>query len=129
MKTLEQTIEFNFLATNTINSKEKETKCIYAIKRVKKNCVDKIVNDYSEKQDAILNKYAATGEHGEALRNENGTYILSKENERKATKELKDLWEIEKGVEYEITPYIATSLEGHDFSETELEILQGFVVE
>lgn len=128
-KTLEQNLDFKFAVDFLWTKVEKETKLLYACGKVLKKGVQKIIDDFSEKQNDILNKYAATGEHGEILKDAEGRHILSRENEAKSKKELKELYEREKGVEYEVEPYIATSLEGHDLSQSQMEVLDGFVLE
>lgn len=132
-KTLEQIVEFNAVAKQHKQMIEekgiRETKFTWACDKVSRVSTNKILDDYAEKQDNILRKYALEGRDGEILRNENGSYKLSKRGDEQATKELKNLWSEEREKTYEVTPYIATSLEGHDLTEIEKEILQGFVIE
>lgn len=131
-KTLKQIIEFHGvveLHKQFLDKKGvRETKFIYACEKVKRNTTEKIVTDFSEKQDEILKRFALEGNDGEVLRNENGSYKMSKSGDTEATIKLKELWKSEKDVEYDIETYVATSFEGHDLTETEKEIFEGFVM-
>lgn len=135
-KSFEECLNFHDVATFYINKRQErnkesgkntETKFEYSLKKVLPQ-VALIIDDYRMLMADIEDKFALVDDKGIKMLDSSGKVAFGKGVELQVRQALKKLY-LEKQLELHlIKPHIATSLEGHELTQSEIDALKDFVI-
>lgn len=112
---------------NKETGKNTETKFEYSLKKVVPQ-VERIIEDYKMLVADIEDKFALVDEKGIKMLDSSGKVAFGKGVEIQVRQALKKLY-VEKQLElHTIRPHIASSLDGHELTQSEMDDLKDFVL-
>lgn len=135
-KSFEECLNFYDIAAFYLNKKQErnkesgrntETKFEYSLKKVAPQ-IERIIEDYKMFVADVEDRFALVDDKGIKLLDSKGRVAFAKGVELQVRQALKKLY-TEKQLELHlIRPHIATSLEGHELTESEIDALKDFVI-